>query len=65
MFNFINNIIKKIIFLNLKIYKLFFSSLLGVNCRYTPTCSEYFHDAVKNGLEVSVEDLKKLCKHMH
>ena len=48
MFNFINDIIKKIIFLNLKIYKLFFSSLLGVNCRYTPTCSEYFQDAVNS-----------------
>ena len=48
MFSLINKIIKNIIFFNLKIYKLFFSSFLGVNCRYTPSCSEYFYDAVNS-----------------
>ena len=28
-------------------YRKFISPLLGNNCRYCPTCSEYFYSAVK------------------
>ena len=28
----------------IKIYKIFISPFLGNNCRYLPTCSEYFID---------------------
>ena len=37
----------KTIFIYLiKIYKLIFSPILGPNCRYLPTCSEYFIDCL-------------------
>ena len=35
-------IIKKIIIQIIKVYKLIISPYLGNNCRYIPTCSEYF-----------------------
>ena len=35
----------------IKIYKLFISPFLNPSCRYLPTCSEYFIDALKlNGI---------------
>ncbi len=30
-----------------RLYKFFLSPLLGQNCRYTPTCSDYFIESVK------------------
>ena len=30
----------------IKFYKLFISPYLGNNCRYLPTCSEYFIDSL-------------------
>ena len=30
-----------------KIYKFFISPLLGNNCRFLPTCSEYFIESLK------------------
>ena len=36
-----------LILLLIKIYKYTISPLLGFNCRYLPTCSEYFADCVK------------------
>ena len=34
-----------------KLYRYFISPLIGPNCRYQPTCSEYFIDCIKlNGL---------------
>tara|TARA_Y100000590_G_C15474388_1_gene921463 strand:- start:509 stop:745 length:237 start_codon:yes stop_codon:yes gene_type:complete len=31
----------------IKLYKLFVSPYLGNNCRYLPTCSDYFIDCLK------------------
>jgi putative membrane protein insertion efficiency factor len=31
----------------IKFYQLFISPLLGSNCRFQPTCSEYAYDSVK------------------
>ena len=31
----------------IKFYKFFISPLLGPNCRFLPTCSEYFIDCIK------------------
>ena len=31
----------------IKIYQLFISPLLGANCRYTPTCSQYGKEAIQ------------------
>ena len=43
----------RIIFVNLiiiiiKIYKFFISPLLGNNCRFNKTCSDYFIESLKN-----------------
>ena len=43
----------KIIFVNLiiiiiKIYKFFISPILGSNCRFNKTCSDYFIESLKN-----------------
>jgi putative membrane protein insertion efficiency factor len=31
----------------IKFYQIFISPLLGSNCRFQPTCSEYAYDSVK------------------
>ena len=41
------NIIKLMIIGLIKIYKLLISPFLGNNCRYLPTCSEYFIDSLE------------------
>jgi|TARA_Y100001970_G_scaffold149071_1_gene182966 putative membrane protein insertion efficiency factor len=38
--------IKKIFIRIIKIYQFLISPLLGSNCRYLPTCSEYFIDCL-------------------
>tara|TARA_B100001250_G_scaffold120544_1_gene102344 strand:- start:735 stop:980 length:246 start_codon:yes stop_codon:yes gene_type:complete len=38
--------IKQIIIQIIKLYKLILSPYLGNNCRYLPTCSEYFIDSL-------------------
>ena len=37
----------KILILIIKFYKYFISPLLGTRCRFYPTCSEYFIEALK------------------
>ena len=39
--------IKKILLFSIKIYQLFLSSLIGCNCRFYPTCSNYAIEAIK------------------
>ena len=48
----------------IKIYKIFISPFLGNNCRYLPTCSEYFIDSLKiNGtLRGSVFGIKRILR---
>ncbi len=36
----------KILILVIKFYKYFVSSMLGTRCRFLPTCSEYFIEAL-------------------
>ncbi len=38
--------IKKILIHIIKFYKFLISPVLGNNCRYLPTCSEYFIDCL-------------------
>ena len=38
--------IKKILICIFKFYKFLISPVLGNNCRYIPTCSEYFIDCL-------------------
>ena len=40
-------ILTKIIIKIIKFYKYLISPLLGNNCRYLPTCSEYFIECLK------------------
>ena len=42
---------KHLFIIIIKFYKLIISPYLGNNCRYLPTCSEYFIDSIKlNGV---------------
>ena len=42
-----NKIFSNTLIIIIKIYKLVLSPFLGNNCRYLPTCSEYFIDSLK------------------
>ena len=46
----------------IKVYQLFVSPYLGNNCRYLPTCSEYFIDSLKEFgfLKGSLKGMKRL-----
>jgi len=48
---FISNLLKAIIgalfVVLIKLYQLLLSPLLGAQCRYTPTCSQYGIEAIK------------------
>ena len=38
----------KILILIIKFYQYFISPVIGNNCRFLPTCSEYFIESIKN-----------------
>ena len=40
-------LIKYIFIKFIKLYKIYISPYLGNNCRYLPTCSEYFIDSLE------------------
>ena len=40
-------IFSKTLIVLIKFYQLIISPILGNNCRYLPTCSEYFIDSLK------------------
>ena len=46
----------------IKIYKLILSPYLGNNCRYLPTCSEYFIDSLNEygAIKGSIKGLKRI-----
>ena len=48
----------------IKFYKYFVSPLLGQNCRFLPTCSEYFIEALKtHGLTIGIKlGVKRILK---
>ena len=43
----VNNILSLLLVFFIRFYQLFFSPLLGVNCRFYPTCSNYSIEALK------------------
>ena len=60
----INNILNLIIIIFLKFYQVFISPIIGQNCRYLPTCSEYSIQSLKKfgiikGLFLSVRRVSK------
>jgi putative membrane protein insertion efficiency factor len=56
--------IEKFLIKTIRLYQLILSPLLGSNCRFEPTCSQYFIEAVEmNGaLKGSVMGIKRLLK---
>ncbi len=55
---------KKILIFIIKIYQYLVSPLLGSKCRFLPTCSEYFIEALKtqsllNGLKLGIKRILK------
>ncbi len=56
------NFIKLVIISLVKIYKFLISPFLGNNCRYLPTCSNYFIDSVNEYgvLKGSLKGLKRI-----
>jgi len=56
--------INKIIIQIIKMYKLIISPYLGNNCRYLPTCSEYFIDSLNEyGLfKGLIKGIKRILK---
>jgi putative membrane protein insertion efficiency factor len=56
--------IKNFLIKTIRLYQLILSPLLGSNCRFEPTCSQYFIEAVEmNGaLKGSLMGIKRLLK---
>ena len=54
---------KTIIFI-IELYKYFISPLIGNRCRFLPTCSDYFIEAIKTqGLIIGIKlGLKRILK---
>ncbi len=57
---------KYLLILTIKFYQFFISPLLGKNCRYIPTCSEYAKEALNThgivkGLSIAIKRI--LCCH--
>jgi hypothetical protein len=55
---------KKLLLLLLRAYKLGISPLLGQNCRFYPSCSDYASEAVQEygALKGSALAARRLCK---
>ena len=63
----INRIVIFPLILFIKVYQLFISPIIGQNCRYLPTCSEYTAGCLKQfgifkGTFLSVKRISK-CHH--
>ena len=55
----------KYIFMALiKLYQIFISPLLGANCRFVPTCSQYAMEALQKygAFKGGLLALKRICK---
>ena len=57
----------KILIFIIKIYQYLISPLLGSRCRFLPTCSEYFIEALKTqGLTIGIKlGLKEFLNVIH
>ena len=53
---------KYLFILIIKFYKLVISPYMGNNCRYLPTCSEYFIDSLKEygAIKGSIKGIKRI-----
>jgi len=60
----INRTFVYLLIISVKIYQLFISPIIGQNCRYLPTCSEYTVECLKQfgvvkGLSLSFKRISK------
>ncbi len=60
---------RHLLLIPIRFYQLFISPLLGSNCRFQPTCSQYAYDSVKDhgffrGLALSAKRIGK-CHPWH
>ena len=60
----INKFISHILIFIIKFYQIFISPILGQNCRYLPTCSEYAVQSLRQfgfvkGLSLSIKRVSK------
>ena len=60
----VNKIITYFLISIIRIYQLFISPILGQNCRYLPTCSEYSIESIKKfgffrGIFLSLKRISK------
>lgn len=55
---------KTLLLFLIRLYQLCFSGLLGQNCRFFPTCSNYASTAIRQhgAAKGSVLTVKRLCK---
>ena len=55
---------KKIMILLIRGYQIFLSPLLGSNCRFIPTCSQYAIEAIRKygALKGGWMSVKRICK---
>jgi putative membrane protein insertion efficiency factor len=56
--------LKKLVILPIKLYQILISPLLGNNCRFIPTCSNYTIEAINKfgiikGLSLGIKRIKK------
>ena len=55
IFKYLNQILILLLIFIIRLYQLMISPLIGNNCRYLPTCSEYTIKAIKlNGLKKGI-----------
>jgi len=47
MNRFLSNIVSRFFILLIRLYQYLLSPMLGVSCRYTPTCSQYGMEAIR------------------
>ncbi len=64
MYNFIKVIFKNLILVTIRVYKYMISPMLGSNCRFLPSCSDYAQEAIleKGIIKGSQLILKRLAK---
>ena len=64
MINTFEKSIKNLILISLKIYKFLISPIIGTNCRFLPSCSDYAYEVIteKGLIKGSILAIKRLTK---
>ena len=64
MINVFEKSIKNLILISLKTYKFLISPIIGTNCRFLPSCSDYAYEVIteKGLIKGSILAIKRLTK---